>query len=292
MIKSMTGYGRGEVNAAEGRLVVEIKSVNHRYGEVFIKLPRCFYALENEIRKVVTAVAKRGKIEVFVQFQEAVEVGGGPAVNLPMAKAYQKAFAEVRDGLGLSGEITLSMVLSQKDVLAAREAETDAEALREEVLKAVRLAVENHDSMRIKEGAALIEDLLCRRQTLARLMGKVKGRAPEVVREYAVRIRERVAELLADTTLDEGRIAQEIALMADRCDITEELVRFDSHMQQFDATVCADEPVGRKLDFLIQEINREINTIGSKANDGEMALLVVELKAEVEKIREQVQNIE
>ncbi|ABB32553.1 YicC domain protein [Geobacter metallireducens RCH3] len=292
MIKSMTGYGKAVVETETGRTTVEIRSVNHRYGEVFVKMPRSFLAFENDVRKAVGDRLKRGKIEVFVQREEGVGGQNQPLVNLPLARAYRDAFERMRSELGLADPVTLPLLLSQRDVLAAREEGADEDILRGELLQAVRGAVEAMEAMRMREGEALLADLRDRRQTLATLIDRVAERAPAVVADYAQKLRERLAQLLADTTLDEARLAQEVALLADRCDVTEELVRFRSHLIQFDETLALAEPVGRKLDFLMQELNREVNTIGSKANDAAMAAIVVELKAELEKIREQVQNIE
>lgn len=292
MIKSMTGYGKAVVETETGRTTVEIRSVNHRYGEVFVKMPRSFLAFENDVRKAVGDRLKRGKIEAFVQHEEGIGGQNQSLVNLPLARAYRDAFERMRSELGLADPVTLPLLLSQRDVLAAREEGADEDILRGELLQAVRGAVEAMEAMRMREGEALLADLRDRRQTLATLIDRVAERAPAVVADYAQKLRERLAQLLADTTLDEARLAQEVALLADRCDVTEELVRFRSHLIQFDETLALAEPVGRKLDFLMQELNREVNTIGSKANDAAMAAIVVELKAELEKIREQVQNIE
>ncbi|MBT1076002.1 YicC/YloC family endoribonuclease [Geobacter grbiciae] len=292
MIKSMTGYGKAVVETETGRTTVEIRSVNHRYGEVFVKMPRSFLAVENDVRKAVGDRLKRGKIEVFVQREEVAGGQQRPLVNVALARAYREAFDHLRTELGIYDPVTLPLILSQKDVLAAQEESSDEDALRAELLQGVRGAVEAMETMRMREGEALLADLRDRRQTLAMLIDRVAERAPAVVADYAQKLRERLAQLLADTTLDEARLAQEVALLADRCDVTEELVRFRSHLIQFDETLALAEPVGRKLDFLMQELNREVNTIGSKANDAAMAAIVVELKAELEKIREQVQNIE
>lgn len=292
MIKSMTGYGKAVVETESGRTTVEIRSVNHRYGEVFVKMPRSFLPFENDVRKVVGDRLKRGKIEVFVQREEGMAGQHQPLVNVPLARAYREAFDHLRTELGIYDPVTLPLILSQRDVLAAREEGGDDEILRGELLQAVRGAVEAMEAMRVREGEELFADLEARRRTLASLIERVAGRAPAVVAEYAQKLRERLAQLLADTALDEARLAQEVAVLADRCDVTEELVRFRSHLVQFDETIALAEPVGRKLDFLMQELNREVNTIGSKANDASMAAIVVELKAELEKIREQVQNIE
>lgn len=292
MIKSMTGYGKAEVVSGTGRILVEIRSVNHRYGEVFAKLPRSLMQFENDVRKCVAERLKRGKIEIFVQQEGGVGAGVLPKPNIPVAKAYYEAFTGIKEALGLEGPVSLQLIASQKDVLIAGEEEAESTSLKLELVTAVEDAVESLDSMRKREGALLMEDLGKRREALSSLINSVAKRAPLVVADSFTRLKERVGLLAGESGVDEGRLAQEIAVMADRCDITEELVRFRSHLQQFDETLKHDEPVGRKLDFLMQELNREVNTIGSKANDAEIASLVVELKAELEKIREQVQNIE
>lgn len=292
MIRSMTGYGKAEAALAGGRIVVEIRSVNHRYGEIYVKLPRTLMAFENEVRKCAASRLKRGKIEIFVQQEGVAGQDSLPRPNIPLARAYYEAFVRIKEELGVDEPVSLALVASQRDVLGAGESEEMAESLREQLLAAVQGAAEGLDAMRLKEGSALMEDLKARRTTLSSLIGGVAERAPQVVADAAKRTKERVAQLTGESGVDEGRLAQEIAFLADRCDITEELVRFDSHLRQFDDILLVDEPVGRKLDFLLQELNREVNTIGSKANDAEIASYVVQLKAELEKIREQVQNIE
>ncbi len=291
MIKSMTGYGKGEASYQGGRITVEIRSVNHRYGEIYVKLPRNLIVFENDVKKIVSERLKRGKIEVFVQHEPGTE-GFPLAVNIPLAKAYYDAFGTLKKTLGLAGEVTLPLIAAQKDVLTTGENHAMDESLGEALLAAVKNGVENLEAMRKKEGEALLDDLRKRKETITALAGKVAQRAPLVVSDYSARLRERLAQLTADSTISEDRLAQEVAIMADRCDITEELVRLDSHLAQFDAALSLGEPVGRKMDFLLQEMSREVNTMGSKANNAEIAYQVVELKTEIEKIREQVQNIE
>jgi len=291
MIKSMTGYGKGEAAGAAGRCTVEIRTVNHRYGEVTVKLPRSFLAYEHELRKAAAARIKRGKADLFIQWEEANGAVQVPPLNLAAARGYQAAFLELAHELRLSPDIPLSLILAQKNVLqeAAGEEQPD---LLPQVLQAVQVALDALDAMRLREGEALERDLRERRQGLAELVAQVAERAPLVVEEYQSKLRQRLMKLLNDTELDPQRLAQEVALMADRCDVTEELVRLQSHFVQFDEALALAEPVGRKLDFLMQELNREVNTIGSKANDAQVTSLVVQMKAELERMREQVQNIE
>lgn len=292
MIKSMTGYGKQEFPLENGRIVVEIRSVNHRYGEVFVKLPRTLLALENDVRKCVAERLKRGKIEIYIQHEGLAGTGALPRINIPLATAYYEAFVKMKESLGLYDPVPLSLIAAQKDLLITEENGGQPEILHDALVAAVRMAVDSLDSMRLREGEALLEDLQGRRLTLTGLISRITERSPVAVAENAARFKARVAQMAGDSGVEEGRLAQEIALMADRWDINEELVRFNSHLKQFDETLALNEPVGRKLDFLLQELNREVNTIGSKANDAEITSFIVELKAELEKIREQVQNIE
>jgi len=292
MIKSMTGYGKGDSLFAGGRFVVEVRCVNHRYGEITVKLPRALLQFENELKKRVAGKLSRGKIDVFVQVEGSIALGV-PTANLPLARGYLKAFNSIREALGLAGEVDLALIAAQRDVVTvAAESEATLEELPEELLSALDDALVKVDEMRLFEGESLLADFRKRRDILASLIGQVEKRAPQVVADYASRLKERVAELCSESGLPEERLALEVALLAEKCDITEELVRLESHLRQFDETLGRGEPVGRKLDFLLQEINREVNTIGSKANDAQISACVVELKGELEKVREQVQNIE
>ena len=292
MIKSMTGYGKGESAYAGGRIIVELRCVNHRYGEISVKLPRALLPFENEIKKRVAERLNRGKIDVFIQM-EGAGAAGVPSANLPLARGYYRALNSIREALGLADEVRLALVASQRDVITvAAEAEAALEEIPPELLAALEEGLSRVDEMRSFEGESLLADFNRRREFLSELIGRVTARAPSVVADYAARLKERILALTSDSGLPEERIALEVALLADKCDITEELVRLESHLRQFDETLGRSEPVGRKLDFLLQEINREVNTVGSKANDAEIAACVVELKGELEKIREQVQNIE
>lgn len=291
MIKSMTGYGKGESADPQGRCLVEIKTVNNRYGEVSVKMPRSFLAYEHEVRKAVGGLVKRGKADLFVQWEPAAGEVVVPPLNHAVARGYHQAFQELAHELHVSAEIPLSLILAQRNVLQEQTSEDQGDLLPL-VLQAVVQALADLDGMRLREGEALQADLKARRTELATLVAQVRERAPRVVEEYQQKLQQRLEKLLGGTELDPQRLAQEVALLADRCDITEELVRLESHFIQFDETLLLKEPVGRKLDFLMQEINREVNTIGSKANDSAITSLVVQMKAELEKMREQVQNIE
>ena len=292
MIKSMTGYGKAESAFATGKITLELRCVNHRYGEVTVKLPRALMQFENDIKKRVSEKLSRGKIDVFIQLENAVSLGV-PSANLPLARGYYKAFSTIAEALGLHDEVSLALIASQRDVITvAAESEAALEEIPQELVGVLDEALRRVDEMRLFEGESLLADFRKRRETLTRLIALVAARSPQMVSEYAARLKERIAQLTSESGIPEERIALEVALLADKCDITEELVRLESHLRQFDETLTRNEPVGRKLDFLLQEINREVNTIGSKANDAQIAASVVELKAELERIREQVQNVE
>jgi uncharacterized protein (TIGR00255 family) len=292
MIKSMTGYGKGEALSAQGGFAVEIRSVNHRYGEVSVRMPRAFFSQENEIKRLVSTILKRGKIDVSVQWEEASGADSIPQVNRELAAGYCETFRQLSGELGLPGEVPLALILAQKGVLRDSGTTVDEAGLLPQLTEAVRSAVAAIDAMRTREGEALSADLLARRRQLADWIEQIRTRTPLMVAEYQQKLSVRLEQLLGDVELDQVRLAQEVALLADRCDITEELVRLGSHFAQFDEAMRMKEPVGRKLDFLMQEMNREVNTIGSKANDALIAGLVIQVKAEMEKMREQVQNVE
>jgi len=292
MTRSMTGYGKAEIMGNDGKFAVEIRSVNHRYGEVSVKLPRQMLALEGEIRRRVSERFKRGKIDLFIQFEPAAGNITPPAANIPLAIAYSEAFTQLRQAIGSNDPVPLGLILSQKDVLTTGEVAADLDGQVADLNAALVAALDSLEAMRLKEGEQLAREIGGRIGLVNELVEKVAVRAPVAVAANGERLRERITRLLGETPVDEMRLAQEVAILADRMEITEELVRLRSHFKQFHATMALDEPVGRKLDFLLQEMNREVNTIGSKANDAEIATIVVELKSELEKVREQVQNIE
>jgi uncharacterized protein (TIGR00255 family) len=288
----MTGYGKGEAVSPKGAFTVEIRSVNHRYGEVSVRMPRPFLALENDIKRQISEYLKRGKIDVSVQWDEASGVETVPQLNGELAKGYFDSFSHLSRELGLTTEVPLALVLSQKGVLRDVATVIEDTEFLPQLMEAVKSACLAIDAMRSREGGVLATDLLARRSQIADWVHQVSERTPLMVAEYQQKLSARLEQLLGSTDLDPGRLAQEVALLADRCDITEELVRLASHFIQFDEALGLKEPVGRKLDFLMQEMNREVNTIGSKANDAIIAGLVIQIKAEMEKMREQVQNVE
>ena len=292
MLMSMTGYGKSEENTAVGKISVELRSVNHRYSELSVKIPRQFFAIENEIRKRVSERFRRGKIDIYIQFDQSSEGVIPPQANFSLAKAYHDIFTKMGQELGLNEAVALSHILAQKDVLSYQESSLDLDQIVPALFTALAGALESLESMRKKEGESLDVEIRGRIEAVITLVEKVASFAPAAVSSNAARLRERIDRFMGETQLDESRLAQEVAMLADRMDITEELVRLRSHFKQFFSVFGLSEPVGRKLDFLLQEINREVNTIGSKANDADIAALVVEMKSELEKVREQVQNIE
>lgn len=292
MLKSMTGYGKSESVTDSGKLSVEIRSVNHRYGEISVKLPRQFMSLEGEIKKRVSSRFKRGKIDIFINFEQPSGVAALPQVNFAMAKAYHEAFLALNHHLGIYEPVPASIIIAQKDVLVSQELAPDMDGISAALFSTLSDAMDSFGEMRCMEGEALHTEIAGRISLIYEAFETVAVRSPVAVAANVERLKERIVKLLADVQLDEMRFAQEAALIADRMEITEELVRLRSHFKQFDSLLSLDEPVGRKLDFLLQEMNREVNTIGSKANDAEIAAMVVELKSEMEKIREQIQNVE
>lgn len=292
MIKSMTGYGKGQASADGICLTVELKSVNHRYNDVTVKSPRSLLPFEAEIKKKVAERLRRGKIDVFINQEFATASATVPVLNRPLAEAYVRLFEEMRSHFSLSGEIPLSLLASQKDVIQVTEGAVAEELVRGCLDEALLRALEAMEKMRLAEGEATRLDMEERLSVMEEFLDQVEERAPQVPLEWQAKLRERLARLQKDLEFDPQRLAQEIALFADRCDISEEVVRFRSHLKQLRGLFTVLEPVGRQMDFLLQELNREVNTMGSKSNDAELTRQVVTIKAELEKVREQVQNVE
>lgn len=292
MIKSMTGYGRGEISQDGREFLVEIKAVNHRYSDIFVKMPRHVGFLEDRVRELVGRTISRGKIDVFVTYYNYSEEARHVTFDEALAKTYIRAVESLRDRYGLKDDITVSLISRYPDVLRVEQGEEDEEYLWQLLKTAVENALASLIRMRETEGEGLKNALLERADYIGEIVGKLTERAPEVPIEYKTKLMARIAELLDQQPMDENRLATEVAIFADRCSIDEELVRLRSHICQVREALHMDKPVGRKLDFLAQEMNREINTIGSKANDLDITKYVVEIKSEIEKIREQIQNIE
>jgi len=287
----MTGYGRGQGKANGLVFSVEIRAVNHRYADINIKAPRLLLAFEAEVKKQASGLLKRGKIDVFINQDPSEEVVAVPVMNQAVAKAYVELFSQMKSQFKLGGDIPLELLVAQKDVLIVKENAVDEADLRVSLQQAVSQALRGVLQMREAEGEATRLDIVARLDSVTRSLERIAERSPQVPLEWQRKLKERL-QRLAEDAVDEQRIAQELALFADRSDISEELSRFQSHLQQLDLLFSSEEPVGRQMDFLIQELNRETNTMGSKSNDAELTRNVVAIKAELEKIREQVQNIE
>jgi uncharacterized protein (TIGR00255 family) len=294
VIKSMTGFGRGEFQDNEHRLIVEIKAVNHRYNEIVIRMPKNLGPLEDKIRRSVSNVLVRGRIDIFITMDEYGQKKRAVRIDKELAIAYNKALKDLGELFSAEVNDNIYQIAKFPDVIKVEEVTEDVIVLWPKLSQAVDVAIHNLMSMRLAEGLNIQEDLALRITTIESYITTVEQRAPQVLVEYRERILGRMRELLATVgeEPDAGRILQETAIFADRSSITEELVRLKSHLTQFRAALNADEAVGRKLDFIVQEINRETNTIASKANDFNIANTVVEIKSEIEKVREQIQNIE
>lgn len=294
MIKSMTGFGRSEYSDGKRSITVEIKSVNHRYGDISVKMPRRYSFAEERIKAEVKKVISRGKADVNIIVENLTEADVKVKLNSMVAKQYMDNLAELRKEFDLKGEITLEFVSSLPDVMKATPDVEDEDEIREAIAIPVAQAAANLDKMRTTEGKKLAEDLTMRGNLIRESVKKIEARSPEITASYKKKLEERMKELLEDNiSIPEDRILLEAAIFADKCNVTEELVRLDSHMIQLnDIIQKSSQPTGKKLDFLVQEMNRETNTIGSKANDIGITNLMLEIKSEIEKIREQVQNIE
>jgi uncharacterized protein (TIGR00255 family) len=291
MIRSMTGFGSGHGASGEEEVDVEVRSVNHKFCEVKVRAPRELAALELDATRAVKERLARGGVEVSIR-RPGPAAGLAPRVDVALAESYARAFAEIAARLGLAGGPTLSDVISADGVVRLDERAVDVEAAREALRGALAAALDALVAMREREGEALGRDLGGRLAHVEELVGRVAELVPAALAAHEARLRERVQELARAVPVDPARLAQEIAILADRTDVTEEITRLRSHVAQVRALLASREPAGRKLDFLVQELHREVNTIGSKSQSAEIAAAVVELKAEVERMREQVQNVE
>ena len=291
-MKSMTGYGRAKQELHGRTITAELRAVNHRYLDCTVKAPRQYGFLDDAVKKAAAARIARGKVEVYIGVE--TQEGGDIAVtvNHAVAEHYLAALHELADRYGLRDDVSVMSLAKLPDVLGSERIEQDADEMTRDVLSVFGEACDNFDEMRTREGAKLAEDMRNRASEIERMVGEVEVRSPERVREYREKLLARMKEVLADTSIDETRIVTEAAIYADKTAVDEETVRLRSHLQQLDGMLNEVKPVGRKLDFLVQEMNRETNTIGSKANDVSMAQIVVNIKSEIEKIREQIQNIE
>jgi uncharacterized protein (TIGR00255 family) len=294
VIKSMTGFGRGEYQDNEHRLIVEIKAVNHRYNEIVIRMPKNLGPLEDKIRRSVSNTLVRGRIDVFITMDEYGQKKRAVRIDKELAIAYNKALKDLGELFSVAINDNIYQIAKYPDVIKAEEVTEDVLVLWPKLSQAVDVAVSNLMSMRLTEGLNIQQDLALRIADIESYVAAVEKRAPQVLADYREKILGRMQELLATIgeEPDSGRLLQEAAIFADRTSITEELVRLKSHLTQFRNALKTDDAVGRKLDFIVQEINRETNTIASKANDFTVVNTVVEIKSELEKVREQIQNIE
>ncbi len=292
MVKSMTGYGRAEDTLNGCTITVELRSVNNRYLDCNVRMPRLYLFAEETIKSRLQNTISRGKVDVFVTLDstggEQVQV----SVNQPLADGYYAALTQLAERYGLSKDISVSLLSRFPDVLLAEKAEEDVEQRAQDICSVLDRALADFDQMRTREGARLEADVLSRAARIEELVGKVEERSPQTVAEYRAKLEARMNEVLSNTQLDPARILTEAAIFADKVAVDEETVRLRSHIGQLRHMLEQGGATGRKLDFLIQEFNREANTIGSKCSDIDIARHVVDIKAEIEKIREQVQNIE
>jgi len=294
MIRSMTGYGRGEAANGELTVTVELRAVNNRYLDCTVKMPRTYLFAEDALKNRVQSQVGRGKLDVFVNVTHTAGDDMTVTVNESLAKAYMNAFETLSrlDPSHAQETYSVTDLARFPDVLTVEKKEEDPEAVKALLLEALDLALTDFNAMREREGAKLTEDVLSRCETIEALVCKVEERSPGIVSDYRARLEARMAEVLQNTQLDESRILTEAAIFADKVAVDEETVRLRSHISQLREMFAGGGAIGRKLDFLIQEFNREANTIGSKCSDIETARYVVDIKAEIEKIREQIQNIE
>lgn len=289
---SMTGYGsaKGTVDGLE--VTVELKSVNNRYLDCNVRMPRNFLFAEETVKQAVSTLVNRGKVDVFVSTSNSANSDMTVTVNRELAKGYYDAVCSIAEEFGLESGITANQIARYPDVLVLEKRELDKDQAAKKLAQITAAAVEEFNAMRAREGQRLKEDMLSKLVSIETLVSVVEERSPQIVAEYRQRLEAKLREVLEEKALDEQRMVTEAAIFADRTAVDEETVRLRSHISQFRLMLDGGSPVGRKLDFLIQEFNRESNTIGSKCNDASLARVVVDIKSEIEKIREQVQNIE
>ena len=294
MVKSMTGFGRSEYADEKRVITVEIRSVNHRYCDISIRMPRRYSFAEEKIKSTVKEVVRRGKIEVSIMVENTADDDVNIRLNTAIARQYVESLRTLKEALGMEDPIRLEYIASMPDVLKSVPDVEDEELLSGILCAAVADAVKHHDEMRCVEGGRLAEDILMRAGLIRDLVKEIEERSPQTVKEYTAKLKNRIQELLGGSTVaTEERILLEAAVFADKANVTEETVRLFSHIRQLEHIIKeSSQPDGKKLDFLVQEMNREANTIGSKANDIEITNRMLAIKSEIEKIREQVQNIE
>jgi len=291
MIRSMTGFGRSKYENEGRTYVVEIKSVNHKYNDVSIKLPRFLNEIEDTIRKRIIQKISRGKVDVYINFENYSAKGTNIRINKELAKSYIKELKELAEEADIKYDVNVIDISKFPEILKIEDDE-NKEIIETELLKTVDEAIEEFMKMRELEGKKLIEDIQARLSTIKERQDKISTLSAGLVKEYIVKLEARINEMLTNSVVEESRLAQEIVIFSDKSSIEEEITRLKSHMSQFVTLIRQDSPIGKKLDFLVQEMNREINTIGSKANCLEITNMVIDIKTEIENIREQIQNIE
>ena len=292
MVKSMTGYGRA-VETVNGReFTVEIRSVNNRYLDCTVKLPRSFSFAEEAVKAAVKAAVSRGKVDVYISVRSETEADVQVTLNKPVVEGYLAAMRQMVSDYGVTDDISVSTLSRMSDVFVVDKPKADEDQLKADLLSVVEKALLAYDAMRVTEGLALENDLRSRANTILELVAQVEELNPKTVSDYRKRLEEKMREVLENKSIDESRILTEAAIFADKVAVDEETVRLRSHLEQMDAMLAGYGGIGRKLDFLLQEMNREANTTGSKCSDVKVARIVVDIKAELEKIREQTQNIE
>lgn len=291
-MKSMTGYGKGEAAGANRKVTIEIKSVNNRFLDINTRFPKSLSYVEDVVKKKIQEVVKRGTLDVYYTYEVTGATDKVVETDVPLAAEYLTAMRKIRDEFGLPDDITTMSLVRMQDVLVVTAAEENRDEIKALFESAAAEAVRSLDAMRTTEGKSVQADLAKLVGNIIVSLKKVVVRAPSVVTEYKEKLSKRIADLLDSPAIDEARIATEVAVFADKCDINEEISRLTSHIDQFTKALESNEPQGRRLDFLSQEMNREINTMGSKANDLELSKLVIEMKNELEKIKEQIRNVE
>ena len=292
MIKSMTGYGSAKGSAEGLEISIELKSVNNRYLDTSVRLPRSFLFAEDAVKSAVQSHISRGKVDVFISVDSSGADNMTVKVNEPLLRGYLEALRHIAEEYALPDDLSVMNVSRFPDVLSVEKKDLDAEAISAAICRIMEDALCDFDSMRLREGEKLRDDVLSRLSTIESLVSTVEAEAPKTVAQYRARLEQKMAEVLGSTGIDENRILAEAAIFADHIAVDEETVRLRSHISQLKTMINGNSPTGRKIDFLIQEFNREANTIGSKCQNSDVAHIVVDLKSEIEKIREQIQNIE
>lgn len=292
MIRSMTGYGQSEKVEDDNRCIVEIRSVNHRYLDISSRFSRRLSQFEYQVKRKIKENFSRGYFDISIKFDRIGIDGLNVKIDMNFAKRYIEAVEDLQSELNIGGEIDINSIMRLKDVIIFEEPEEDLESYSNILDKALDSAIESLKAMREEEGKVLLDDMLLRLGSIKESIAKVKDREPVILKEYVKKLKARIDSLLDGIESNPISISQEVAILAERCDVTEEMVRIESHIEQFVRLTETDGAIGRKLDFILQEMNREVNTIGNKTSDYPSSQAVIEVKSELEKIREQVQNVE